>query len=79
MREMVTEYEEENEIKIIHDEPICPTCGDTLNEDDCYDHNYGGSYMERVCVGTCPSCGNTYQYREVFFYGGYSKIEKFED
>ena len=79
MKEMILEYEEENNTPVILNEPTCVTCGDTLDEDDCYDHNYGGSYMERLCIGTCPSCGNTYQYREVFFYGGHSHLEKSED
>lgn len=79
MKEMIAEYEEENQVKVVQDEPRCPTCGDALDEDDCYDHIYCGSYMERLCFGTCPSCGNTYQYREVFFYGGHSHLEKSED
>jgi hypothetical protein len=79
MKEMIAEYEEENEVKVIDGEPTCPTCGEVIDEEDCYDHIYGGSYMERLCVGTCPSCGNTYQYCEVFFYGGHSKVEKSED
>ena len=79
MKEMIAEYEEENETRVISGEPACPVCGATLDEEDCFDHNYGGSYMERLCVGYCPNCDEGYQWREVFFFGGHSMVEKSED
>lgn len=79
MKEMIAEYEEENQQKVTQDEPRCPICGTVLDEDDCYDHIYGGSYMERLLVGSCPNCDTCYQWKEVFFYGGCVDVQKSED
>lgn len=79
MKEMIAEYEEENQAKVVQDEPACPACDVVLDEDDCFDHIYGGSYMERLCVGHCPRCEENYQWREVSFFGGHSHLEKSED
>ena len=79
MKAMIVNYEEDNECKVTRDEPICPDCDITLNEDDCYDHAFEGYYVERLCYGTCPNCGKSYQYKEVFFYGGHSQLKPTED
>ena len=79
MKEMIANYEEERQAKIVPNEPFCPVCETILTEDDCFDHEYDGYSLERLCVGHCPKCGENYQWREVFFYSGHSQLEKSED
>ena len=78
MDEMIAKYEREM-YPMKKGVAVCPTCGGELEEDDCFDHEYNGDSMERLVYGHCPYCGNSYQWREVFFFGGHSKIEKTED
>ena len=47
-------------------EPVCPICGDTLTENECYDFTADESEAIRFCVGECPSCGKEFQYRDIF-------------
>ena len=75
MDELIAEYENEM-YPLNKGNATCPVCGDVLDEEDCYDHEYNGNSMERLVVGVCPSCKNHYQWREVFFFHGHSNVEQ---
>lgn len=78
MEELIAKYEREM-YPMQKGVAVCPVCGAELEEDDCFDHEYNGDSVERLIVGYCPHCEEGYQWREVFFFGGCSKIEKTED
>ena len=57
-------------------EPICPNCGDTLEEDDCYDTSLCGDCYARYLVGTCPTCKKEYRWTEFYEITGVDSIEE---
>lgn len=47
-------------------EPVCPICGCSLNEIDCFDTSFDFDEVVRYCVGECPACEKEFQYKELF-------------
>ena len=47
-------------------ESVCPICGGSLTEIDCYDTTFNLDEAIRYCVGECPNCEKEFQYREIF-------------
>lgn len=56
------------------DTPHCPKCGIALVEDDCIDMVSTDTGLDGLCVGYCPSCDITYQWRKKFTFEGFDEV-----
>lgn len=57
-------------------EPICPHCGSDIEHvETVYSYTDEGS-TEYLCVGSCPTCGREYQWREVYTFSHVKDIEE---
>lgn len=54
----------------------CPNCGNYIHAVDTLDTEYDdGSYYD-VVVGTCPDCGKSWRWAEVFTFDHYENVEE---
>ena len=56
------------------DTPLCPKCGSALVEDDCIDMISTDAGFDGLCVGYCPSCDTTYQWRKKYLFEGFDEV-----
>ena len=60
-------------------EPICPKCGDTIEQFDTIDEIYDDDNVFRLLlVGECPVCNRQYRWYETYRYDGISDLEEVE-
>lgn len=59
----------------------CPKCGsDNVEIDDAFDNGYDYIGEKRIyfelCCGGCRDCGTLLQWREIYPFAGYDRIEE---
>ena len=54
----------------------CSNCGAELEQDECYDTNFEGSFIANYIAGHCPNCNKEFQWVEVYDYKGVEEIEE---
>lgn len=57
-------------------EPICPKCGDTIEQLDTIDAYYDHGECGLLLVGGCPKCGQQYRWHEVYYFHGIRDLEE---
>lgn len=57
-------------------EPICPKCGDTIEQFVTFEEFYDDEVFELLVGGECPKCGQQYSWREVYRYYGVKELEE---
>ena len=55
---------------------ICPNCGAELEQDECYDTQFGDDCITNFMTGHCPTCDKEFQWVEVYDYAGVEDIEE---
>lgn len=55
---------------------ICPNCGAELEQDECYDTQFGDDCITNFMAGHCPTCDKEFQWVEVYDYAGVEDIEE---
>ena len=57
----------------------CPNCGEVVRAIDTLDSDYyGDSYYDSV-EGTCPNCGKSWRWLEVFTFDHCEQIEEIKE
>lgn len=57
-------------------EPICPKCGDTIEQFDIIEEFYDDEVFSLRLVGECPTCSRQYRWQETYHYYGVSFLEE---
>lgn len=58
-------------------EPICPKCGEIIEQFDIIDREDTDDEMyDLILVGECPKCGRQYRWHEVYRFYGVDKLEE---
>ena len=57
-------------------EPICPKCGDTIEQFDTIEEFYDDEVFSLRLVGECPKCGRQYRWYETYHYYGVKDLEE---
>lgn len=57
-------------------EPICPHCGDTISICENVDENFEINSCEVLVSGVCFSCGQEYQWWEVYNFSHIKGLEE---
>lgn len=55
---------------------ICPHCDAELEQDECYDTQFGYDCITNFMTGHCPTCDKEFQWVEVYDYTGVEDIEE---
>lgn len=63
---------------MLQNEPICPTCGDTILPHNHTIVDQEGDDLVVSVLGICPSCGNHYSWYDHFKYQGCSHVTQSE-
>ena len=57
----------------------CPNCGNEIYEGEiCYSDSGDNSYYDRM-EGTCPNCGKSWRWIEVFTFDRIEQIEEIKE
>ena len=58
--------------------PKCFNCGADLDYEDVLDTELDGDIMTNKCVGSCPKCGKSYIWVDVYKYTHTQEMEETE-